>query len=90
MPERVIVTLPSGAVSEGYYTVDGCELTMTYADGTPVQIEGAVQRWLLQPDQKAAQVAGYMTRQIRRAMNNQTEASEEFGRALNYPRQGVA
>ena len=84
MPERVIVTIkqPSGndlgQVAEGYYTVEGDRLTMTYADGRPVLVNGERVSERLGDGVNPKSVAGRLTREVRRALKGMSETEEAF------------
>jgi hypothetical protein len=58
-PERVI---------EGFYTLDGDELIMTYADGSPVMLNDGQVKRKLTIGEDARVVASRLTKEIRKAM----------------------
>lgn len=97
MPERVIIEVeaPSswretGIVAEGFYVVEGNTLTMTYADGQPVRIDGELVQHTLAEGESAKKAAGRLTRTVRRALSGRAMKQEVFGRSINYPKMGYA
>lgn len=91
---RVIIQIrrPSlgdpGQVSDGYYTVAGNVLTMTHADGEPVDPNQF--RHTLKAGDDAAAIAGMLTRKVRRFMAGISETEDAFNRPLGYENLGLA
>jgi hypothetical protein len=85
---HVNVHLSANRIVEGFYTLTDGILTMTFADGEPVLLDEAIVQRTLQPGDKPHQVAGYLTKQIRRSMIG--EQVEGFNDPINYPRAGIA
>lgn len=75
-----------GRITEGFYTVSGNVLTMTYADGSPV--EGFT--FTLKPDDDAESIARVLTRKVRRQVLGLTEEGEAFNRQISYANTGIA
>ncbi len=91
---RVVVQLqaptaadPLGTVTEGFYTLDGKKLQMTYADGRPV--EGFPVE-TISPGCDPAAVARVLTKKVRRQVLGLSETAEAFARKLDYLPAGQA
>lgn len=90
MPEVHYVTVQIGEnrIIEGFYTIDGNEITMTYADGTPVLLNNEKVQMKLSEGNTPRQLAGRMTREIRRSLVGETV--EGFSSPIQMPNVGFA
>lgn len=81
-----------GRTTEGYYTVDGGTLTMTYANGDPVLNDNGIPafRRSLQAKEYPPAIACVLTHQVRRYLLGANEESDAFNRPLTYQNLGVA
>lgn len=79
-----------GTVTEGFYVVEGNKLTMTFANGEPVQIDGkTVERTLVEGD-NPRRIAGRLVPQVRRALTGKSSGEEKFAASIQYPQMGYA
>ena len=79
-----------GQVTYGYYTVDDGMLTMTDEDGAPIVADGQMFQEAVPDARMADQVAGRLTRLVRRALRGDTEAQERFRRPMTLGKAGFA
>ncbi len=97
--KRVFVTLRPDRVQEGFYIQDGDKITMTYANGEPVLMDGDEPVTATAAPNMVEPVARALTRRIRtwaigssvpgfgrgESVGGRTShAFDEFGRALKY------
>ncbi len=85
---HVNVQIGTNRIVEGFYTIEDGVLTMTFADGEPVKLDGLTFQKAIQPGDKPHQVAGYLTKEIRRLTIG--EVVEGFNNPINYPASGIA
>lgn len=85
---HINVQIGPNRIVEGFYTLENDVLTMTFADGEPVMLDGFSFERTIQQGEKPHQVAGYLTKQIRQLTIG--EVVEGFNNPINYPRVGVA
>jgi hypothetical protein len=90
MPEIHYVTVQIGEnrVIEGFYTIEGSEITMTYQDGEPVLVNNEKVQMKLSEGTTPRMLAGRMTREIRRALAGETV--DGFTGPLRMPQAGFA
>lgn len=75
-----------GAVTEGFFRVDGNMLTMTKPDGEPVDEKRF--RHTLRPGDVAEAIARVFTKEIRLERLGMDETQASFARRLDYPQGG--
>lgn len=90
MPEvhYVTVQIADNRVIEGWYTIDGSQITMTYSDGEPVMIDGGKVQMSLSEGTTPRMIAGRLTREIKRRLSGETV--EGFTSPLQMPQVGFA
>lgn len=82
----VYVQLKPDQVTEGYYTVDGDKLVMTFADGSPVDADRFCHT--LKDGESAKQIAGRLTRQVRKSLLG--DLVDGFNDPIRYADMGIA
>lgn len=97
--KRVFISLGPDRVEEGFYTLDGDKITMTYANGEPVLMDGDEPVTATATSDMIEPVARALTRQIRKwaigdsvpgfgrgeSIGGRTEpVSDGFSRPLTY------
>lgn len=86
---QVIVHLGPNRIAEGYYTIDGDTLTMTFDDGSPVLLaDGSKVTHEITPETNVKGLAAVLAGQVRRELLN--ELVPGFSRDLDYPAAGIA
>lgn len=65
VPKRVFITLGPDRVEEGFYSLDGDTITMTYANGEPVLMDGDEPVTATATPDMVESVARALTRRIR-------------------------
>jgi hypothetical protein len=99
-PKRVFVTTGPNQVEEGFYTVDGSKITMTYANGENVMLHETEPVTATAEPHMIEAVARALTRKIRKLALGESvpgfgrgetigtnPAPDGFGRTLNYERE---
>ena len=78
-----------GRITEGFYTLDGDKLVMTYADGRPV--DEYMFRAALKDGGNPKSIAGLLTKDVRLHIMGLTKEQDAFfSRPMNYGPSGVA
>jgi hypothetical protein len=102
--KRVFISLGPDRVEEGFYTLDGDKITMTYANGEPVLMDGDEPVTAIATPDMIEPVARALTRRIRKwAIGDSvpgfgrgesiggraTRASDGFDRDIVYPLESI-
>lgn len=82
----VYVQLKPDQVTEGYYTVNGDKLVMTFADGSPVDADRFCHTF--KDGENAKQIAGRLTKLVRKSLLG--ELVDGFNDPIRYADMGVA
>lgn len=79
----VTVQIGENRIVEGFYTIAGDQITMTYQDGSPVLVNNETVQMNLSDSTTPRMLAGRMTREIRKALAGETV--EGFTGPLRLP-----
>jgi hypothetical protein len=93
-PETIFVQIkrpeagsPQGIVAEGAYILEDGVVTLTDRNGEPaVDGDGRKYTHKLVGDEKARVIAGRLTKELRNSLRGSAFPTQDFGRAISYPK----